>query len=48
MLQKERNADEAVGKQSWKIISTKEEGVLPLQIATEFMKYIPARFHTSD
>jgi hypothetical protein len=41
MLQKERTADETVGKQSWENISTNEEGVLPLQIATEFMKYIP-------
>jgi len=26
-----------------KNISTNEEGVLPLQIATEFMQYIPVR-----
>jgi hypothetical protein len=42
MLQRESNADETVGKDR-KNINTNEEGILPLQIATEFMPYLPVR-----
>jgi hypothetical protein len=41
MLKKERTADKTVGKLCEKILLPTSEGVLTLQIATKFMKYIP-------
>jgi hypothetical protein len=41
MLQRESNADETLSVNTEENINTNEEGVLPSQIATQFMQYIP-------
>jgi len=43
MLQRESNADELCRWTLRKNIDTNEEGVRPLQIATQFVRYIPVR-----
>jgi len=43
MLQWESNADETLSLNTEEKFDTNEEGVHPLQIATQFMQYIPVR-----
>ena len=44
MLQGEINADETLSINTEENINTNKEGVLPSQIATEFMQYTPVRW----
>ena len=43
MLQRESNADETMSANTEENIDTNEEGVRPLQIATQHMQYISVR-----
>jgi hypothetical protein len=43
IVQRESNADEALLVNTEENINTNEEGILPLQITSEFMQYIPVR-----
>jgi len=43
MLQRESNTDETLSVNTEENVDTNEEGVRPLQIATQCMQYIPVR-----